>query len=250
MQSQNLCLPDGGAPSILSAAYWRRAAGKFTSLKGFIFAALIVALRVVVKAFRIPLVPGMLYLTMDCYINSLGSVVYGPLMALLVGAVSDTLGAFIFPSGPYFFPFIFVEMLSGFLFALFFWERRLSVPRAILAKFTVNLLCNIILNSALMKVYYLVLYDNEKTYVFFNLTRIAKNLVLFPLEAILICVVLGAFLPVLRQMKLVPREQAEMRPHAKDVVLAVVLALVSVGLILFYLFFLKDFIASHNIKFG
>ena len=47
-------------------------------------------------------------------------MIYGPLVGLLVGAVSDTIGAVLFPTGAYFFPFIFVEMFSSFIFGLSF----------------------------------------------------------------------------------------------------------------------------------
>ena len=64
--------------------YWALALKNVRDPKMLAFASLIIALRVAVKAFRIPLAAG-LSLNFDCYINALGSVVYGPLAALLVG---------------------------------------------------------------------------------------------------------------------------------------------------------------------
>ena len=107
---------------VTRSGYWRDAARVCTDTRMLVFAALIVALRVVVKFFKIPLAAG-LDLTFDCYVNSVGAVVYGPVMALAVGAVSDTLGCILAPNGAYFLPFILVEMSSGFIFALFLWRR-------------------------------------------------------------------------------------------------------------------------------
>ncbi len=236
-------------PSVFSAAYWREAAASFGNTRLLIMAALIVALRVAVKLVKIPLAGG-LHLTLDCYVNSLGSLVYGPVMGLAVGAVSDTLGCMLVPTGePYFLPFILVEMSSSFLFGLFFWKRPLSIPRILTAKFTVNLFCNIILTSACIKwEYYLGMYGAEGTYSFITLVRIVKNLVLFPVEAILIALVLQSASPALRSLSLLPSDHPIRKPDWPDILLVAVMFLLSVALVLLYIFFLKDFVSAHNFK--
>ena len=233
-------------PPILSREYWRVAVSKLRDTRTLIYAALIIALRIVVKAFRIPIAPG-LNITFDCYINALGSIVYGPVVALLVGAASDTVGALLFPSGAYFFPFIIVEMSSGFIFALFLFGRRLSSPRVLIAKFTVNFVCNILINSAIMKIYYSVLYGSEKSYPFINAARIIKNLIMFPLEAMVILMIIGAATPLLTRMRLLPRGQERLSLRRRDIAAALLLTLAAVALLLFYIFFLADWLKSHNI---
>lgn len=231
---------------IFSDAYWKEAAKNLKDVKMIAFASLIVALRVAVKFITIPVDLGV-EVSFDCYINSLGAIVYGPLMGLLVGAVSDTLGCLLHPSGPYFFPFIFVEMSSSFIFALFLWKRKLSAPRVLLSKFTVNFFCNIILTSLLMKPYMNIFYG--KGYAFVNMTRIVKNLVVFPVESVLITLILAALIPPLKSIGLIGKKQENISIRKKDIVLTVVLFLLSVGLVLFYVLWLKDFIAEHNVKF-
>lgn len=231
--------------SILSVAYWRDAAKNLKDIKMIAFASLIIALRIAVKFIVIPVDIG-IEVSFDCYVNSLGSLIYGPLMGLLVGAVSDTLGCLLHPTGPYFFPFIFVEMSSSFIFGLFLWKRKLSAPRVLLSKFTVNFFCNIILTSALMKIYMSLFYN--KGYNFVNLARIIKNLVMFPIESMLITIILGAVIPVFKSMKLISKNQETISLKPKDVILSLSLLAVSVGLVLFYIFFLKEYISAHNIK--
>lgn len=235
-------------PSIRSAAYWKEAAAAFRNTHMLVFAALIVALRVAVKFFRIPLAAG-LFLSFDCYVNALGSLVYGPLLGLIVGAISDTLGCILAPSGPYFLPFIFVEMSSSFLFGLFFWRQRLSLPRILAARFTVNAVCNIVLTSLFVKWNYRIFYGVEKAqgYALINGARIVKSLVLFPVEAVLIALVFRAAIPVLRTQKLLSCD-SPLCPTRRDYWLTAVFFLLSVGLVLVYVFFLKDFIAAHNIQ--
>lgn len=235
--------------SVFSREYWSAAAKEVGSTRSLVFAALIVAMRVVVKLFKIKLGAG-LELSFDCYVNALGSIVYGPLMGLMVGAVSDTVGCAVEGFEGYFLPFILVEMSSSFIFGLFLWRRKLTVVRTIASKFAVNLFCNIILTSVFVKWSMYVMSGPEaaKAYNVINLVRIVKNLVLFPLEGVLIVVVLSAFMPALKSLKIVPKDQDDLVLKKKHIVFAVICALVAVGLVLFYIFYLKDFISAHNIK--
>ncbi len=246
--SKNQVSPLAGNPPILSGAYWREAARVFKDVRMLVFAALMVALRVTVKMIDIPLAAG-LNITLDCYINSLGSLVYGPLMGLLAGAVSDTIGCMVAPSGAYFLPFMFVEMSSSFIFALFFWRRNLSVSRVLAAKFTVNFICNIILTSLFMKWNYYFYYGIEKAeaYSVINGVRIVKNLIMFPLEAMLITLLIGALAPALRSMRLLTTEN-DLQLRRRHYWTIAGLTVLSVALILLYVFFLKDFVSAHNIK--
>lgn len=236
-------------PSVRNRNYWLAAAAELQNTKSLVFASMIVVLRVVVKAFKIPLAAG-LSITFDCYINSLGSLIYGPVVGLCVGAVSDTLGCIIFPSADlYFPPFILVEMLSSFIFGLFFWKRQITVQKVLAAKFTVNLVCNIILTSIFMKWMYVVREDEKAlTYNVINMVRIVKNLVLFPVESVLIVLIIGAFIPALKSLKLISASQGDLVFEKKHIILVVITAILSVSLVLFYIFFLKDYISANNIK--
>ena len=235
----------------LSRDYWREAAAQLRSIRMLAVAAMIVALRVAVKFLEIPLAAG-LKLSFDCYVNAVGSLIYGPVAALCVGAVSDTVGYLVTPpTGPYFFPFIFVEMMSGFIFALFFWRKPLTTPRSLAAKFSVNFVCNIIMTSVFVKWQCYLLYGIEEAaaYNLINLVRIAKSLVLFPLEAALILLLLEALTPLLARLRLIsPRSIPEELDRKKLLWGTVVALLASIALILLYIFFLKDFLSAHNIK--
>ena len=224
------------------------AAAQMKNLKILVFAALIIALRVVVKSAKIYVMPG-LHMTLDCYVNALGAMVCGPVIGFLSGAVSDTLGCILFPSPePYFFPYIFVEMLSSFIFGLFLWRRKITINRVLLSKLAVNVVCNLIVNPAITKLYYAMLGDSGSTYAFITGVRVGKNLVLFPLEAALIVLFVSALFPLLRKVGVVPKDQATPEFKVKHWLLIAIVTLASVALVLFYWLFLKDFISQHNIK--
>ncbi len=235
-------------PSVFSAAYWKEAAGNLKSTRMLALAAMIVALRAVCKMLEIPLAPG-LNINVAGLFNSVGAMVYGPVVGVVGAIVSDPLGYLLHPDGPYFLPFMLVDMSSSFIFGLLFWKRRLTVTRAMSAKFAVNMVSNVVLTSVIMKWYYLVFFGVEKAeaYNLINLTRIVKNLVMFPIEAILIAVVLGALSPALYRLRMLP-EKPNLKLKWWHYLLVAALTLLAVGLVLFYVYFLKDYVKAHNFK--
>ncbi len=234
--------------SPFSAAYWKEAFDNLKNPRMLALAAMVVALRAVCKLFEVPLGPN-LNLNVAQIFNSLGAMVYGPVVGLVGAMLSDPLGYLLHPTGPYFPPYMLLDMSSSFLYALFFWKRPLSVPRVLSAKFTINLTSNIILGSLIYKWYLMVFSGAEAAgaYNLITLVRVVKNLVLFPLEAMLLIVVLGAATPALHSLKLIGSGE-RLRPKAKHYVLIGVLTLLSVALVLFYIFFLKDWVSANNIK--
>lgn len=235
-------------PSIFSAAYWREAAANLKNPRMLVMAAMIIALRAICKMMEIPLAPG-LNINVAGIFNSVGSMVYGPLVGLVGSIVSDPLGYLLHPDGPYFLPFMLVDMSSAFLYGLFFWKRPLTVGRTMGAKFTVNMVSNVVLTSFIMKWYYYIFFGVEKAqaYNLINLTRIGKNLVMFPIEAIVITIVLGALAPALYRLRMLA-DKPDLTLKWWHYLLVAALTLLSVGLIVFYIYFLKDFISAHNIK--
>jgi len=95
--------------------------------------------------------------------------------------------------------------------------------------------------------YYMVIILN-KAYNLVNLTRIAKNLLLFPLEAVFITIILGALIKPLKSIGVIDNKQEFIKMQKNDYIFIAVLFVISVALVLFYVFFLKDFISAHNIK--
>ena len=227
-------------------SYWKAALVNFKNVKMLAVAALVVSLRVVLRLVRIPVGPD-IYISFDCFVNSIGSMIYGPLVALAVGAVSDTLGALLIPQGPYFLPFIVTEMSSSFIFALFLWRKeRITPARIVLSRFTVNFVSNIIITSIIMKWLYYPLYFSDKVYPLFNSVRIAKNLILFPIEGLLMAILIYAAAPGLVRLGLM-RKNAVEKLKVKDIVLIVILTLISVALVVSYVLWLAPYLEAHKI---
>ena len=179
--------------SVFSLAYWREAAAQFANLRMVCVAAMFIALRVILKLLTINITPS-LHVEIDFLADALGSAIYGPLMGLVCGAVTDTINAVCFPVGPYFLPFILQEMLGSFLFGLFFWRRKLTVSRVLVAKCADTVLCNMILNSLLL----MWLYGGN--FAFMTVPRLVKNISFYPVECFCLTLLFTAILPALSHL--------------------------------------------------
>ena len=221
-----------------SKRYWALAAKEFKSIRVLAIAAMLTALRIAIKAISIPLpfIPNM-NITFGFLVNSVGSMIYGPLVAIAASAVSDTLGAVLFPQGGvYFFPFIFVEIAGGLIFALFYYRARMSALRIILGRFSVTAVCNFILNPVIMYYYYQLILG--KAYTLYTVPRILKNLVLFPAESVVLVLWLSAILPATNHFKLTYTGKSKISFTTRDKIILIVTFGVSVFAIVGYLVYL------------
>ena len=186
-------------PHPFSAAYWRDAAAELRSVRILVFAALMIALRLAMKLIAIPLAPG-LKINTAFVANAVGAMVFGPVVAALCAAVTDVLGYLMHPEGVYFPPFILTEIAGSVIFALFLYRAKITPVRVMLSRFCICLFVNVALQTPIMIWYYRLFMDGAP-YVL-TLPGIVKNLFLFPIESLVLTLILSAVVPVTDRMGL------------------------------------------------
>lgn len=224
--------------SPFSRDYWRSAVSELSNLNMITIAAIVVAVRVSLHQFSLALeIAPNLKINLSFWISAAGSMIYGPLVGLLSGAVSDTLSCILFPSGPYFFPFVFVEMLGCFIFALFLYRAKLTPWRIICSRAAVVVGCNFILNPIIYVIYYSIFYP-DKTYTLYTvMLTVLKAFITFPFEAIILIVFLSAVSIPLSKMKLVPSGQTKLHVNKKLIIALIALSIVSAVMLVLVLKF-------------
>jgi len=205
--------------------YWHLAFAEFKDTRMLVFAALILALRIAVKPLSIP-IAGDLREGIGFIINGFGSMIYGPVIALLSGALSDTLGYLLFPSGVYFPPYMITEMAGSFVFALFLYRAEITVPRLLLCRFTICLFVNVLLAYPIHVWYYSVAMGKDYSIA---LIRVVKNIALFPIETVIMAVVFRALIPPFKQLGYVHSGTHNLELTKRHIILLVSLFLVGLG---------------------
>lgn len=179
-----------------SREYWKMAAAELKNPRMLVFAAIMIALRVAMKPLSIPIAAD-LFINTAFFVNAFGAMIYGPVVAMVSAAVTDTLGCMLFPVGPYFFPFILTEIAGSLIFALFLYRAELTATRVLLSRFCICFFVNIVLNAPIMALFYQMVLG--KSYLWFQLPRVIKNLALFPIESVVLMAFLRVTNPIARR---------------------------------------------------
>ena len=174
--------------------YWRKALRQIRDVRMLALAGMLCALRIVLESYLyIPLGPNLEF-SLAFLPNALGAMVYGPVVALVSGAVTDVVSWLLVSKGPFFPLFTLLEMLSSFLYGLFLYEKKISFPRCALCKGLLNLICNVLLTSLFLSMMY------GKAVTVYMAGRAVKNAALFLPEGLLLFLLLKAMQPSLNAL--------------------------------------------------
>ena len=188
-------------PHPFSAAYWRDAARELRDLRKLTFAALMIALCVVLG--HIPSVPlfGGAKITWGFLARALCALVCGPVLGVVFGFTEDILSFFLTGGGGYpFFPgYTLTTMLGVLIYALFFYRAKVTIARVFLAKLLTNIQ-NVVLGALWMAIL-----SGKAWYVTAGGSAV-KNLIMLPVQTLLLVLLIGALLPILRRTGLIDRE--------------------------------------------
>lgn len=185
-----------------SPAYWRESLKSFHSVRGMVFAALMVAACIVLSHFSIKVTQS-LSISFSFIARALCALVYGPLGALAFGVVEDTLSFLLNSSGyPYFPGYALTTMLGCFTYALFFYRTKVTVLKVFLAKLLTN-----VQNVFLGALWSAMLYS--KGYLYYMTTSAVKNLITLPIYTLFLVVVFQALLPVMHKIGIIPNQLNE-----------------------------------------
>jgi len=215
--------------SPFSAAYWRDAAAELKDTRMLVITALMVALRIVLKPLAIPLGP-QLSIQTAMLATSLGAMIYGPVVAIPAAIISDTIGFIIYPTGEYFLPFVLTEIASTMFYALFLYRAKVTPTRVMLSRFCICFFVNVVLQQFIYAWWYTYIGNPEEAKEsimgIMTLSRIIKNLAMFPIESVVLTLFLKFLVPVTRRMKLTYGEEADLSFTKKQIITLICLTLI------------------------
>ena len=215
--------------SPLSKGYWRDAAAELKNTKMLVITALLVALRIALKPAAIPLGP-QLNIQTATLATALGAMIFGPVVAIPAAMVSDTIGFMIWPTGDYFLPFMLTEIAGTMFYALFLYRSKVSPTRVMLARFCICFFVNVVLQQIIYAWYYSFIGNpdgaKEAIMGIMTVTRIFKNLAMFPIEAVVITLFLKVLIPIARRANLVFGPEADMRITKKEIIVLAILMVI------------------------
>ena len=195
-------------PHPFSAAYWRDAVRQLRDPRKLTFAALMIAMCIVLSHIpSLPVTAEGVKVTWGFLARSVCAMVCGPVLGLLFGFAEDLLSFFLTGGGGYpFFPgYTLTTMLGVLIYSLFFWRAKITIRRVFLAKLLTNIQ-NVLLGALWMAIL------SGKTWYVTAAGSAVKNLLMLPVQTLLLVLLFEALLPVLNRAGLLPRQMEERLP--------------------------------------
>lgn len=171
--------------------YWKNSVTGFKNVKDLSVIAILFAMMLVCKLIPIPTGFGNLGLSFTYLFFSVISLIYGPVVGIVVGLLSDVLGYFINSGGGAFFPgYTLDAMAAGFMYGICFYKTKLTFAKCLYARLFVNLVVNVIFGSLWYAIINGLSFEAYQTYIAF--ISLPKNLLFLLPQTILLFIVLKA----------------------------------------------------------
>lgn len=188
---------------IFTVDYWKSSVSHFTKVKSITFMGLLMCLTIIISGAS-ALIPFKFLdreISLTFIMWPIIGMIFGPIPTMVIAGIVDVLIFFIFPSGyPFYLGYTLTQMLLGFLSGLFFYKKNISITNIIFFKFLVNFGIHVGIESLFMKDIYN--YNNEM-YLTYVLGGAIKNLALWPLECIIIIIIMMQIVPISKNLKLI-----------------------------------------------
>jgi ECF transporter S component (folate family) len=174
---------------------WKSSAEKLKNTHYLALMAAFIAMKIIVGLIRIPVAEN-LRVSFTFLLVAVEASILGPVAGMVSGAVTDTLSFILFPDGAYFPGYTLTAMTGQLIYALFLYDKRITVLRLGLAKALNNYLVNVLMGSLWSSMLY------SKAYVVYAATSLVKNTVLLPFEIAALVVLFNLLSPLLVRHKL------------------------------------------------
>ena len=109
---------------------------------------------------------------------------FGPIIGALCGLVSDLLGYIIHPTGPFFFGFTIVAIVTGIVYGSFLYKKKITIKRCFFTALVVTIFLNLGLNTFFLAILY------NKAFIALMFPRIIKNMLTLIVNTVLLFIVL------------------------------------------------------------
>lgn len=192
--------------------YWKKAFDSVRKIKTFdmCLIALLFALQMVVKVFRVPSGFSNLGLGITFLVFATICLIYGPIWGLFIGFFSDVLGYVLFPTpagGTFFIGYSIQAMLTGFVYGFFLYKTDITFSKTFLSRLIVNILLNGVMGAFLWG--YISDFSLPATITYMITITMPKNIIyLFP-QSVLLYGFLILVLPLFQKKNIVPKEIIE-----------------------------------------
>ncbi len=152
----------------------------YGNVKKMVLASLFIAIEIITTRFLSIQTP-INRISLDFIPLALSAIILGPYTAGVVAAIADIFGMMIFSRGAAYFPgFTLSAFVSGVLYGVILYKKKITIKRCFLAVLTVIISTSIVLNTI-----WLVIITNKAAFAILS-ARVVKDLIMLPIQTLFI----------------------------------------------------------------
>ena len=187
---------------IFSKEFYKASLKEYTNVKSIVLMSIFVALMTIIGGiFSLnPIKIADRTVSLIFIFWPLIGILFGPIAGLSIAVLVDVLMFFIFPTGyPFYVGYTIAEMAIVFISGLFFYKSNVSILKIVIFEFILDIGIHVGVESFFMNdIMMWHLGDAFNAYVIGGLT---KNLILWPIESVILFILISALLPAFKAMK-------------------------------------------------
>jgi len=152
---------------------------ELTKTKTLIIAALLIAINIILTRF-LSFETQFLRIGFGFLPVAICGLLFGPVVSGFSAAIADLIGIFLFPKASFFPGFTITQFLYGAIYGFWFYKRKVTLSKIMLAVLCVSLFLDIGLNTLWLSILY------GKGYIGLLPARTLKTATFYPIQVILI----------------------------------------------------------------
>lgn len=172
----------------------RKSAGEFKKLQTVVFCGLMGALSIILGLFA-SIHFGPFSITYAWIPNRIIDFMFGPVVGALYGGVMDVIKFMLKPNGSFNLAYTAMAVLAGLIFGVVLYNKQISFMRIVFAQTLVKIFINVGMGT------YLMAFERGQAFMALMPVRLIKNLIMIPLDSILLFIVLSALTKILPRLK-------------------------------------------------
>ena len=172
----------------------RKSAGEFKKLQTVVFCGLMGALSIILGLFA-SIHFGPFSITYAWIPNRIIDFMFGPVVGALYGGVMDVIKFMLKPNGSFNLAYTAMAVLAGLIFGVVLYNKQISFMRIVFAQTLVKIFINVGMGT------YLMAFERGQAFMALMPVRLIKNLIMIPLDSILLFIVLSVLTKILPRLK-------------------------------------------------
>ena len=160
--------------------------------RGVLLVGLFIAFEIILTRF-FSIENSILRISFELIPIAISAIMLGPITAGVAAAVADVLGMFIFPKGAYFPGFTLSAFISGYLYGIFLYKKKVTILKVFLASLSVILVVELLLKTVWLTII------TQNAAMAMLPARLIKSAVFLPIISLSVYLVWKSLAPVFRR---------------------------------------------------